>query len=259
MAARDALLVRDVNAGKWFRWSQFDTANRSGTLPPKQPPLAPSVACHHKFALSLPGFGYSSRLRTLLACGALVVHVRHDDNEFFMPALEDGTHLVMIHGRDAVRTQLLPTLERLRRDPARAARIAAAGRRFAEHWLSHDSVLDYVSSMLSAYSARYRGTVTAPKGYMRLSTRGVEEAGDTLQRATGMCRCLGRRPEDSNITPDEWRAMRRAGATCMSQGAGQRCRPWAPRGGGYCFAPKCCDGWDCGTRALNYEAPTSYV
>ena len=46
--------------------------------------------------------------------------------------------------QDAVSGQLLPSLEALQRDPARAARIAAAGQRFAQEWLSFGSVVRYV-------------------------------------------------------------------------------------------------------------------
>ena len=57
--------------------------------------------CAHRYALSLSGFGYSSRLRALLMCGATVVHVHGEDAEFFMPALVPGKHLVVLEGRDA--------------------------------------------------------------------------------------------------------------------------------------------------------------
>ena len=36
------------------------------------------AACGHRFVLSVPGFGYSSRLRQLLSCGSVVVHVPGD-------------------------------------------------------------------------------------------------------------------------------------------------------------------------------------
>ena len=249
-AAREALLVRDVEAGKWFRWGQWDTSNRSGALPAKLPALPPQAACRHKFALSLPGFGYSSRLRALLACGALVVHLQHDDNEFFMPALQDGEHLVVLRGRDAIKRKLLPTLERLRQDPKSAERIADAGRRFAQRWLRHDAIVQYVSSLLAAYASRFRGAVTLPPGYVQLRVGNAEAAGKQLQDATGLCRCFRRRPDGSNATYSDWWRLRWAGEVCMAQGAGQRCRPWAPPGGGRCFAPKCCHGFDCGSRAL---------
>ena len=87
MQARQLLRVRDTEAGKWHRWAQFDRTNRTGAVAAKRPPLPLSSACAHRVALSLSGFGYSSRLRALLMCGATVVHVRGEDEEFFMPAL----------------------------------------------------------------------------------------------------------------------------------------------------------------------------
>ena len=107
-SAQDALLVRDVEAGKWFRWSQFDTSNRERGRPNKNCCAAPQAACRHKFALSLPGFSYSSRLRALLACGALVVHVQHDNNEFYLPAIQDGKHIVLLRGKDSSATSCCP-------------------------------------------------------------------------------------------------------------------------------------------------------
>lgn len=35
-----------------------------------------SAACGFRYCLSVPGYGYSSRLRSLLACGCTVIHVR---------------------------------------------------------------------------------------------------------------------------------------------------------------------------------------
>ena len=99
--ARRVLRVRDTEAGKWYRWAQFDRTNRTEGAAAKRPPLPLSSVCAHRYALSLSGFGYSSRLRALLMCGATVVHVHGEDAEFFMPALVPGKHLVVLEGRDA--------------------------------------------------------------------------------------------------------------------------------------------------------------
>ena len=239
-----SLHVRDAEAGKWSRWVQFDSANRSGNLPPKQPPLPVTMACRHKFALSLQGFGYSSRLRTLLLCGALVIHVQHDDNEFYLPALVPGKHLVVLRGRDAITSQLLPTLERLRANPSRSEQIASAGQRFARRWLTHERVVGYVSTLLRGYAARFHGEVSLSPQYLRLT----DEA-DVLQRATGLCHCVSRK-QRKEMSADAFRTMHQQSSICMQQGQGQRCRPWAPKGGSRCFAPMCCVGWDCGSRPL---------
>ena len=63
MQAQRLLRVRDTEAGRWYRWAQFDHTNRTGALAAKRPPLPLSSTCEHRVALSLSGFGYSSRLR----------------------------------------------------------------------------------------------------------------------------------------------------------------------------------------------------
>ena len=56
--------------------------------------LAPSFAqdpidtpCRYRYALSMPGHGYSNRLRGLLACGCVVIHVMPPWEEYFTPLL----------------------------------------------------------------------------------------------------------------------------------------------------------------------------
>ncbi|KAL1515074.1 hypothetical protein AB1Y20_004138 [Prymnesium parvum] len=251
--ARAALALRDAEAGHSFRWPQYDRANRSGGLPPKQPPLPPSAVCRHQFALSLPGFGYASRLRALLACGALVLHVPSPHEEFFAPALRDGEHLVVLRGRDPVGRRLLPTLRRLAAEPRRAAAIAAAGQRFAQRWLAHGSVVDYTAGLLRAYAARFDGEVRVTPDDVRLRAAAAGQEDEQLRRVMGMCHCVTSRRR-RNASAEE-RQRRRESEACMAQGKGQRCRPWPPRGGGRCFAPKCCQGWDCGVHPL--ECPTT--
>ena len=229
--ARELLRVRDVDAGKWHRWGQFDRANRTGGVDAKQAALPPSAACGHRVALSLAGFGYSSRIRQLLACGALVVHVAREDDEFFMPALEPDRHLVVLRGRDAVSAQLLPTLARLRADERTAARIAAAGQRFARQWLSFASVLAYVRALLRAYAERYRGRVALSPGVDTRVTSAAE-----LRRLAGLCDC----PPAAGVDRASARACLKAVPEAW------RCSPWPRKGGDRCFAAKCCVGYDCG-------------
>eukprot|EP00965_Chrysotila_dentata_P119426 3948274-Pleurochrysis_carterae.AAC.1 len=65
-----------------------------------------SLSLSDRYALSLPGFGYSSRLRALLASGAVVVHVASADEEFYAPALKHGVHFVRLeHRRRLARVQ----------------------------------------------------------------------------------------------------------------------------------------------------------
>lgn len=241
--AHELLRVRDVDAGKWHRWAQFDTANRTGSVSAKQAPLPPSAACGHRVALSLAGFGYSSRIRQLLACGALVVHVAREDEEFFMPALEPDRHLVVLRGRNAVGAQLLPTLERLRADERTAARIAAAGQRFARRWLSFASVLAYVRRLLRTYAERFRGAVALTPG---IDTR-VTSAAD-LRKLAGLCDCLPKEATAGKrkLTATE-EAQQAAARVCMNAvPEAWRCSPWPRKGGDRCHAAKCCVGYDCG-------------
>ncbi|EOD06486.1 hypothetical protein EMIHUDRAFT_249850 [Emiliania huxleyi CCMP1516] len=77
----ELLHVLDVGFGRsGARWGNF-----SAQLPP-------DYACRFQVLLSVPGFGYSNRLRQLLACGSAVVHVQHQSHEFFEPLLKSGEH-----------------------------------------------------------------------------------------------------------------------------------------------------------------------
>ena len=84
--------MRDVSS-KFHRWGQFDRKQAPGFVQLRQhtnvsitsTPVAQSTACAHQYAINVPGFGYSSRLRSLLRCGGAVVHVAHSSSEFFMP------------------------------------------------------------------------------------------------------------------------------------------------------------------------------
>ena len=77
---------------------QFSTAklNRTNALLPALPLLSPAAACSYKFLLSLPGYGYASRLRQLLACGSVVLHHAHEAEEFFAPLLKHGEHIIRL-------------------------------------------------------------------------------------------------------------------------------------------------------------------
>ena len=46
-----------------------------------------SALCGYKYLLSVAGYGYSNRLKSLLMCGSVVIHVQQPWNEFFMPML----------------------------------------------------------------------------------------------------------------------------------------------------------------------------
>ena len=121
-----------------------------------------------------------------------------------------GQHLLVLEGKDAVGEQLLPALEALQRDSARAARIAAAGQRFAQEWLSFGSVVRYVQTLLRSYAARYRGAVALPSA----DDARVRSAAD-VRRLAHLCDCSGGRAEQSAksclaAVPSSWRCGRMA-------------------------------------------------
>lgn len=168
---------------------------RAGASPNRSAPLPPFAACNHKSALSLSGFGYSSRLRALLLCGAHVVHVAHEDNEFFVPAMNGSHWSVLSGGRNPMKRLLLPKLKQLRKDDDAARQVALAGQRFARRHLAFDGVLKYIVTLLESYarlfqssegvaqSAAARRAAMQSQGYVRVAVE------SDLLEITGMCDC----------------------------------------------------------------------
>ena len=260
------LLVRDVGS-QFHRWGQFDrqqpaeiarllgrntTSNERDLERLHVAPVSASAACAHQYAINVPGFGYSSRLRTLLRCGCAVVHVSHPSSEFFQPLLRDSEHLFYLSGREPVRDALLPLLRRLRANSTHAAAVAAAGRRFAQTYLAFPAVVGYFRSLLEAYGGLLqRGSVAARRssaaelleaGYSRVSSEA------DLLRITGLCDTC---KSSKRILPP---------SSCVRRprvGVHRRplplCTLFTPPGGGRCFDPRCCKGWDCATRSLGCE------
>ena len=108
------------------------------------------TACGFRYCLSIPGFGYSSRLRSLLACGCVVIHVRSADKEYFTPLLQHGVHWMEINRVD----QLHSTLKQLRANESWARSIAAAGSNFAARELNHGAVLNYFRALIHSVAVR---------------------------------------------------------------------------------------------------------
>lgn len=145
--AADALAVYDVT-------SRF-SLGKKGKGPSRQRPN--EEACGYKYLLSIPGFGYSNRLRQLLSCGSVVFHIGGFFNEFFMPQLEPGVHYVAVN----TVAQLLHALKRIRADPARAERIGAAAGEAARRLLSFDSARSYTRQLLTELASRRHGEPVA--------------------------------------------------------------------------------------------------
>ena len=112
-------------------------------------------------------------------------------------------------------------------------------------------MVQYVRRLLAAYARRFSGRLALDSAYTR-----VESEADILT-LSGLCHCVKGKPR-RNDKPLV-KARRRAANACMARGYGWRCSPWPKPGGDRCFAPKCCEGWDCGTGALEpscYSRPS---
>lgn len=111
--AAGVLRVRDVAPS-------FYTLSKASQLGAEKPePM--SAACGYRYLLSVPGYGYSNRLKALLACGSVVIHVepRSGPQEFYRPLLVNGKHLVVVRSVH----QIIPAILELRRNSTRAERI----------------------------------------------------------------------------------------------------------------------------------------
>ena len=164
-AGGSELAVKDVGSD-FFSWGA------KGRPKPNAAPAAPAAKdpidapCRYRYALSMPGHGYSNRLRALLACGCVVLHVMPPWQEFFSPALRSEVHWVVLK---EVR-EILPTLARLRANETHARRIARAAQRYAMHTLRHEHVLDYFRELLTAVARRQPDPVTLTADFRRIET-----------------------------------------------------------------------------------------
>ena len=246
--ARALLRVRDV-APHFFVPSRSMNvkAGRAQTL-------SLTSACGYRYLISLPGYGYSNRLKTLLLCGGVVLHKPYASEEYFMPLLRPDTHLVHIPKT----SDILPTLRRLRANESLAQSIAAAGRRVAVSSLRHDQVLAYWQSLLRSYSSIQRERVAAATpDYIRV------ESLEDLARAAGQCSTCP--PPKKQKSPPSLSGGVDVGAK-PTESAASRLASWLVRSGGRRLAqkskgtcsaaaslppeqrkPRCCTGWDCAT------------
>ncbi|KAL3931429.1 MAG: hypothetical protein SGPRY_001126 [Prymnesium sp.] len=177
--AAGVLRVRDVAPS-------FYTLSKASQLGAEKPePM--SAACGYRYLLSVPGYGYSNRLKALLACGSVVIHVepRSGPQEFYRPLLVNGKHLVVVRSVH----QIIPAILELRRNSTRAERIGKlkraecerslqlfrlpsgrAGRELVLTQLSMGHVIEYVRRLLRAYANASRSPVRLEPGYTAISS-----------------------------------------------------------------------------------------
>jgi hypothetical protein len=139
---------------------------------------------------------------------------------------------------------------RLHKNETLSAAVAAEGRRFATSWLTFPSVVLYLRTLLQAYGELFQPAPRAAslEGFSRITTE------EDVRLLTGMCegckppvpkQCQKPRVSDAKILHDI-----AEGARGHIGGGPHLCTLWAPPGGGRCHDPRCCEGWDCGTKPL---------
>jgi len=184
---------------------------------------SPERACAHRYLLSVPGFGYSSRLRSLLACGSAIIHVQPPGayDEFYMPRLRHHEHLVIVR-RVA---DILPTMRLLQANQSHARRLARNSRRFAMHELTYGHALEYLQALLTGLAARQAEPPTAGgAGFERVDTLA------DLERIALLCSSCNR-----------------------SEGRGDVSRGKVHCAGDARAVHRCCSGFDCPTTELGCD------
>ena len=68
------LRVQDVGSTFYTPGQGKAGAGAERAAAPTVPPM--SAACSYRYLISVPGFGYSNRLKALLSCGSVVIHVK---------------------------------------------------------------------------------------------------------------------------------------------------------------------------------------
>lgn len=193
---------------------------------PAVPPL--SAACGYSYLISVPGFGYSNRLKALLSCGSVVIHVRAPWEEYFMPMLQHNRHLVVVEGVH----EIIPAVLRLRANPQLARQIARRSAKAAHSFIGFGRAIDFTRQLLTAYSEASEPTAPPDSNYSRLAS--VSDLGRIVQ----LCDCgAARNKTGAAKTKPPLRQPSRA--RCASQRG--------PPGASFerASAARCCDGWDC--------------
>ena len=110
--------------------------------------------CRYKYLINVsPGGSYAGRLKYLFLCGSVVLHVKYAGNvrEFYEHGLEPEVHFVSVDNVEDIPA----AVEALNADPAKARRIAEAGRARMSR-MGQDAVRRYVRDMLVGYAALQR-------------------------------------------------------------------------------------------------------
>jgi len=127
-------------------------------------PLNWSQQCRYRYLLSLPGAGngYANRLKWLLRCRSVVLHVGAVSEEFFHSWMHHSVHFVQAESLQALR----PFVQQLMANESWAESIANAAREFADTRLSWTRVLHHLHTTLVRHATKHpRREESEPEGY----------------------------------------------------------------------------------------------
>eukprot|EP00326_Haptolina_ericina_P022690 CAMPEP_0181178416 /NCGR_PEP_ID=MMETSP1096-20121128/5712_1 /TAXON_ID=156174 ORGANISM="Chrysochromulina ericina, Strain CCMP281" /NCGR_SAMPLE_ID=MMETSP1096 /ASSEMBLY_ACC=CAM_ASM_000453 /LENGTH=253 /DNA_ID=CAMNT_0023266691 /DNA_START=47 /DNA_END=805 /DNA_ORIENTATION=+ len=162
--ARRLLKVRDVSPS-FYTLSARDREGKDSAEPLAR-------ACAYSYLLSVPGFGYSNRLKALLLCGSPVIHIdAGSPREFFMPLLQPDRHFIVV----ARTKQVIQAVQRLRANATLARKIGRAGRRLALSQLTMERALGYLRALFASYSSIQRERVDIGDSASALDAAGYRQ------------------------------------------------------------------------------------
>jgi len=201
-------------------------------------PMVPQEeACNYRYLLSVPGYGYSNRLKSLLLCGSVVIHLKANWEEYFTPMLRDREHLVIVTKVE----DFIPVVMQLRANVSLAERIGRAGRQFALQHLGLSEALRYWRALLARYSRLMTGRVAISPADQLVASA------DDVRRVTRQCPCAS--PGNETAAQDSLArcTARHSAAHGSVQGTVANLQQSSMDRAQHAIAMRCCAGWDCAT------------
>jgi protein glucosyltransferase len=166
----------DVDLSPEMRFKFFPSPNapRTETIGPSPPFVAMHEQCKEKYLVHLPGTwpSISNKLKSLLACGAVVLMPQNNWYEFWYPLLQPFVHFVptknlaIAHGRD-----LPGVLDCLIANEEEAERIALAARAFVREVLTLRLNRQYLRALVQRFrAAMVRGGAATGLGAAKVAS-----------------------------------------------------------------------------------------
>ncbi|KAH8295135.1 hypothetical protein KR018_007704, partial [Drosophila ironensis] len=126
--------------------------------------------CQYKYLFNIRGVSASFRLRHILLCRSLVLHVGEQWQEFFYDQLKPWVHYVPVASNAAVE-DLAKLVTYLREHDDLAEEIAERGHEFVWQHLRMDDVRCYWRRLLQEYAKLLTYQVKLEPGYQRVSPK----------------------------------------------------------------------------------------